>query len=144
MSRTANALVAEIKTLYGQRNEDKLRILADMAELRDKHGWTQQQTANKTDIPQQTVSRWLEAWNEQVSAGSTQVSRLTPREFQAASDRRVALRVLKEQPTETVEQMIRELPQARRQAVLAEFGDGYAQARRDFEERERNLTPAQR
>jgi len=142
-SRTTDALVAEIKTLASQRKEEKLQIQKDMVELRDEHNWSTREIAAATEIPQQTVVNWLQAYDEAVT-NLGQPSRLTPQSVQAASDRRVAQRVLREQPTEVVEQMIRELPRERRQAVLAEFGDGYAQARRDFDERERNLTPAQR
>jgi plasmid maintenance system antidote protein VapI len=143
MSRTANALVAEIKTLYGRRREEKLQIQKDMVALRDEHDWTEQQIADATDISQSTVSRWLVAYDE----GLTQVgkaSRLTPESVQAASDRRVAQRVLSTAPVELIERMVDTLPKERRQAIEAHFGDGYARARHHFEQRERNLTPAQR
>ena len=142
MGRSTSALVAEIKTLATQRKEEKLQIQKDMVELRDEHNWSTREIAAATEIPQHTVVNWLQAYDEAVS-NLAQPSRLTPASVQAASDRRVAQRVLREQPTEVVEQMIRELPSERRQAVLAEFGDGYAQARRAFDEHERNLTPTQ-
>ena len=144
-SRTTKALIVEIKALYGQRNEDKLRMQADMAELRDTHHWSATRIGRDTGVPQETVSRWLRAWDEQkLSDQASQVTRLTPREFQAASDRRVALRVLKEQPVEIIERMVDELPRERRQEIEAHFGDSYARTRRQFDEHERNLTPAQR
>ena len=142
MSRSTNEIVAEIKTLYGRRHEEKLQIQKDMAELRSL-GWTEQQTADATGISQSTVSRWLAAYEE----GLTQVgkaSRLTPESVQDASDRRVAKRVLEHAPMEMVERIIEKLPKERRQKVAAAAGHRHAQVREAFEEKERNLTPVQR
>jgi len=137
MGRKTTELVAEIKTLYGRRREEKLQIQKDLAALRDEHHWSNHRIERETGIPRATIINWLEAFDE---GGS----RLTPRHQQAASDRRVALRVLREQPVEIIERMVDELPRERRQEIEAHFGDGYARVRRNFEEHERNLTPAQR
>jgi len=139
----AVVLVNEIKTLSERRHGDKLAIQARMVELRDQHGWTEQQITDATGVSQSTVSRWLMAYDE----GTTQVgkaSRLTPESTQAASDRRVTQRVLREAPMEQVEQLINELPKERKQQVMAAAGSGYHQARVAHDERERNLTPLER
>jgi transposase len=142
--RTARELVADIKTRYGRLHKDRLAIQKDMVALRDQHGWTQRQIADKTDIPKSTVDQWLRAYDEQVSAGLPEVGRLTPKSLQEASDWRVAQRVIKSAPLEQVEQIISNLPRERRNQIGAAFGDRYSKRRAEFEERERNLTPAQR
>jgi transcriptional regulator with XRE-family HTH domain len=140
--RSTTALVAEIKTLYGQRNKDKLRMQADMVELR-KHGWTQRRIADATGVPQSTVDRWLRGYDESLTQVG-QDPKLTPNSEQERSDRAVARRVLSEQPLEFVERMIDELPRERRVQIGRAFDHSYSKARADHDDRERNLTPAQR
>lgn len=143
MPRTAKTIVAEIKTLFVRRHEEKLTIQADMAILRDVHGWTQQEITEATGVPQRTVSDWLQAYDEGLS-DPAKASRLTPVSVQAASDARVAKRVLATAPLEHVEHWISELPKERRQEIAAAVGHAHSKARVEFEERERNLTPVQR
>jgi plasmid maintenance system antidote protein VapI len=135
--------VTEIKTLYGRRREEKLQIQKDMIALRDEHGWTQQRIADATDIPQRTVSNWLEAYDEALS-NLAEPSRLTPESVQAASDLRVARRVLASAPLEQVEEMVRRLPYERRDEVGRAFDNTTSRIAADFRDRQRNLTPAQR
>jgi len=142
--KTASELVRDIKSRYGRLHADKLVIQEDMADLRDGYGWTQMQIADKTGVPQKTVSRWLQAWDEQKAAGSSQVTRLTPSDLHVASDRAVAERVLKSAPIEMVERIIGDLPRERRVQIGAAVDHLYSVKRAEFDERERNLTPAQR
>lgn len=137
-----DALVSEIRSLYGRRHKDKVAMQKAMIELRDRHQWTPSRIAAETGIPQPTVFRWLRAHDEQ--AGSIQMNRLTPAGFQGASDRRVARRVLETAPLEDVERVIEQLPPERRQAIAAAAGSAHAQARQAYDERERDLTPAER
>jgi predicted transcriptional regulator len=143
MGSSSSELVAEIKTLYGRRHEEKLQIQRDMVALRDDHGWTEQKIADATGISQSTVSRWLLAHEE----GLTQVgkaSRLTPVSVQAASDMRVAGRVLADAPMEAIERQIEKLPPERRQRIAAAAGSPYHQARVEREEHERDLSVRER
>lgn len=82
----------------------------------------------------------LVTWRTSVSA------RDTPPFAYDSEDRplRATRQTLREAPLEQVEQIIGELPPERQQAIAAAAGSGYHQARRDFEEKERNLTPAER
>lgn len=143
MKRSTNEIVAEIKTLYGRRHEEKLQIQADMVVLRDEHGWTQRQIADATGIPQPTINNWLQAYDEGL-INPDQTSRLTPASVQEASDARVAERVLKTAPAEVIERIVGNLPRERQHVVAASAGNSYARSRVEHEERERNLTPAQR
>jgi len=100
-NRTEEELVADLKTRFGRRHEDKLVMQSEMAELRDRFGRTQDEIAKKTGIPQRTVSDWLQAWDEvEASRGSSEVaepSRLTPQFHKDRSDRGVTKRTLREQ-----------------------------------------------
>jgi len=51
---------------------------------------------------------------------------------------------LRDAPMEEVERVISELPRERQQQIAAAAGSGYHKARVEFNERERNLTPAER
>jgi transcriptional regulator with XRE-family HTH domain len=141
--KTAKELVADIKTRYKRTKADSLAIQKDMAALRDQYGWSQDEIADKTGVPQRTVSNWLQAYDEGLS-NLAEPSRLTPRSQQDASDRRVAERVLKTAPVELVERMVSGLPRERRNQIGAAFGNSYMKKRAEFEEQQRNLTPAQR
>jgi transposase len=144
VSRSTKEIVAEIKSVYARTTADKLLIQKDMVELRNEpHNWVERQIAEKTGIPQSTVNRWLQAYDEGVTQVG-QASRLTPESMQSASDRRVAKRVLAEAPAEVIEQMIDELPKERQQQVAAAAGHVWAKARVEHDERERNLTPVER
>lgn len=144
MNSAEKTLVADIKARYRRANSEKLAIQKDMVKLRDKYGWTQQQISDATEIPQPTVSQWLRAFDEEVSAGSTEVSRLTPKDLQARSDRAVAVRVLKEASPDEVMELVSRLPAASQRRLAAATGDSYAEVRASFEDRERRLTPAER
>jgi hypothetical protein len=65
-----------------------------MAELRDKHGWSQRQIAEATNVPQATINRWLQAWDEQKKAGAIQVDRLTPSSEHARSAEGISVEAL--------------------------------------------------
>lgn len=56
----------------------------------------------------------------------------------------MAKQYITEAPMEQVERIIEKLPRERQQAIAAAAGSGYHRARQEFEEKERNLTPAQR
>jgi transcriptional regulator with XRE-family HTH domain len=114
VSRSTSVLVAEIKTLFGRRHEEKLQIQKDMAVLRDEHGWTQDQIAGETGVPKGTVDMWLRAYDEGLTDPS-QASRLTPVSTQAASDRRVAKRVIAENPAVVMEAFEAATPEVRRE-----------------------------
>ena len=143
MNTTESALVADIKARYRRSTEDKLVIQREMAALRDEHGWGPSRIAAETDVPLATVKVWLGAWDEAVRSGA-KVSRLTPTGFQAASDRRVARRILESEPLEQVEQMIAGLPPERKKAIAAAAGHGYLGARQERDEAEARRTPAER
>jgi hypothetical protein len=99
VSIATDVLVAEIRSLYGRRHEEKLQIQRDMVVLRDAHGWTQRRIADATGVPQSTVDLWLRAYDESLTKVG-QASRLTPESVQLRSDRRVAERVIATAPVE--------------------------------------------
>lgn len=137
------ALVAEIRSLYGRRHEEKVQIQQDMAALRDQYGWTQQMISDETGVPRSTVDMWLRAYDEGL-ADPSRASRLTPASAHARSDRAVAKRVFATAPMEDIEHVISSLPPERVQQVAAAAGNAYHQARVEYAENERNLTPRER
>lgn len=142
MSRSTNELVAEIKTLYGRRHEERLQIQKDMVVLRDDYKWTVRKIAEATGITKSTVDRWLLAYDEGLSQVG-QTGRLTPQATQDASDRRVAKRVIADAPLELIEQLLDELPDERREEVAAVAGHRRSKARVERSKKEKAMTPAQ-
>lgn len=118
-------LVSDIKSRYGQLHRNKLAIQRDMVALRDQHGWTQQQIAEATGIPRATVKDWLLAYDEQISEGLGDVTRLTPKSHHRASDLAVSRRVLSTASEEELERIVEKLPAERRRVLAATAGNAY-------------------
>jgi hypothetical protein len=88
-----------------------------------------------------------EPWVRKLVAWRTNPSSSTPTPYAGeapAVDLRKAKQWLREAPAEQIEQALAELPSERVHIVGAAVGDAYSVSRREFDEAERDLSPAQR
>jgi hypothetical protein len=83
------------------------------------------------------------AWHTSGSPASSPHELLSGNET-ARKDASGTKKLLREAPLEQVEQIIDSLPKERRQAIAAAAGNSYAKARQEHDERERNLTDAEK
>lgn len=90
-----------------------------------------------------------EAWVKKLLAWALDPEQTEPTPYSgskmsARKDVEKTRRILREAPLEQVEQIITTLPRERKLAIAAELGDVAAKQRHEFEERERNMPPAER
>jgi hypothetical protein len=103
-------------------------------------------------LGQQQIAEWLgksRTWVRDIVTWNTsgrpdavawhRGSHATRAEIEAGAEK-----LLRHAPLEQVERVIEKLPSARKQAIAASAGHSYHQARREYDEAEARLTPAQR
>jgi len=83
-------------------------------------------------IPERTFRDWLKT------------AAAAPARERGDREERGARTILRDAPLEQVERIISDLPPERQQAIGAAAGNAYMKARQQYEDTERNMTPAER